>query len=85
MRIVVLVSGLGLYLVGFLLCGVSWFGFGRGSSCLVLLLGRVVAFPVGLSLDVVLLVALSMDVVNPCYPRCVGTVVALCYYWLLCV
>jgi hypothetical protein len=31
------------------------------SSCPVLLVGRVVAFPVGLSLDVVWLVALSLD------------------------
>jgi hypothetical protein len=51
--------------------------------CGLLLYSRVEAFPVGLSLDAVLLVALSLDVINPCYPRCVGTVVALCYYWLL--
>jgi hypothetical protein len=49
------------------------------SSCFV---GRTCCgLPVGLSLDAVLLVALSLDVINPCYPRCVGTVVELCCYW----
>jgi hypothetical protein len=47
-------------------CVLIWFG--RGSSCPVLLVGRVVAFPVGLSLDVVLLVALSLDVIIPLIP-----------------
>jgi hypothetical protein len=64
-------------------CVLIWFG--RGCSCPVLLVGLVVASPVGLSLHAVLLVALSPDVINPCYPRCVGTLVALWYYWLLCV
>jgi hypothetical protein len=53
--------------------------------CGFLFYSRIVAFLVGLSFDVALLVALSLDVINPCYPRCAGTGVALCYYWCLCV